>query len=117
MEGNNMKKIFGCVLMGTLVFVFLGSAMAGGNYRKGKYLFRKNCRACHMENATGGQQAKVLEPSTYTMTEWTAAFAPEKADTYPCKAEWEKATPKGIRDIHSYLYKFAKDSPTPAKCK
>ena len=63
------------------------------------------------------QQAKVLEPSTFTMSEWTAAFAPEKAGIYPCKAEWEKATPKGIEDIYSYLYKFAKDSPTPAKCK
>jgi len=112
-----MKKTFGCVLMGLLMISFLGTAMAGGNYRKGKYLFRKNCRSCHMENATGDKQAKVLEPATYTMSEWTAAFAPEKAATYPCKSAWEKATPKGIEDIYAYLYKFAKDSPTPAKCK
>jgi mono/diheme cytochrome c family protein len=112
-----MKKIFGFAVMGILVFSFLGSAMAEGNYRKGKYLFRKNCRSCHMENAPGSQQAKVLEPSTYTMSEWNAAFAPEKASGYPCKAKWEKATPAGIKDIHAYLYKFAKDSPTPAKCK
>jgi len=111
-----MKKIFGCVLMGTFILGFIGSATAG-NYRKGKYLFRKNCRSCHMENATGAQQAKILEPATYTMTEWTEAFKPEKAATYPCKAEWDKATPKGTEDIYSYLYKFAKDSPTPAKCK
>ncbi len=112
-----MKKLFGCVVMGTLILGFLGTAMADGNYRKGKYLFRKNCRSCHMENAPGPQQAKVLEPSTYTMSEWTAAFAPEKASTYPCKAEWDKAGEAGIQDIYSYLYKFAKDSPTPAKCK
>ena len=112
-----MKKMLGFVVMGTLIFGFLGTAMADGNYRKGKYLFRKNCRSCHMENAPGPQQAKVLEPSTFTMSEWTAAFAPEKAATYPCKAEWDKATPAGIQDIYSYLYKFAKDSPTPAKCK
>ena len=112
-----MKKIFGVVVMGTLILGFLGSAAADGNYRKGKYLFRKNCRSCHIENAPGAQQAKVLEPSTFTMSEWTAAFGSEKASTYPCKAEWDKATPAGIQDIYAYLYKFAKDSPTPAKCK
>ena len=79
-----MKKFLGCVLVGTLMIAFLGTAMAG-NYRKGKYLFRKNCRSCHMENATGAQQAKVLEPSTYTMSEWTAFFAPDNAAAYPCQ--------------------------------
>ncbi len=112
-----MTKIFGSILIGIVIFGFFGSALGEGNYRKGKYLFRKNCRTCHIENATGGQQAKVLEPSTYTMNEWKAAFAPEKASAYPCKAEWDKATPDGIEDIYAYLYKFAKDSPTPAKCK
>jgi hypothetical protein len=33
--------------------------MAEGNRRKGNYLFRNICRACHVENATGGQQANV----------------------------------------------------------
>ncbi len=112
-----MKKVFGCFVMVTLIFGFLGSAMADGNYRKGKYLFRKHCRSCHMENATGPKQAKVLEPATYTMEEWKAAFAPEKAATYPCKNVWDEVGEEGIQDIYSYLYKFAKDSPTPAKCK
>ena len=101
--------ILGCVA--------LAFALGDGNYRKGKYLFRKHCRSCHMENAPGAEQAKVLEPITFTMDEWTAAFAPEKAAGYKCKAEWDKVGAEGINDIYTYLHKFAKDSPTPAKCK
>ena len=83
-----------------------------GNHRKGKYLFRKSCRSCHIE----GGKAKVLEPLTFTMAEWDKVFKPETAAKYPCKPEWDKIGQKDVQDIFTYLYKFAKDSPTPAKC-
>ncbi len=114
-----MKKLFTLILAATTILGVVGAATAlgDGNYRKGKYLFRKNCRACHMEGATGGQQGKELEPATLTMADWAAAFAAEKAATYACKDEWGKLGQEDINDIYTYLYKFAKDSPTPAKCK
>ena len=99
------------------VFVFgsvtLASALGDGNHRKGKYLFRKSCRSCHID----GGSAKVLEPATYTMAEWTQAFDAEKAATYPCADNWKEVGAEGINDIYTYLHKFAADSPTPAKCK
>ena len=112
-----MKRTLGVLVTLTLILGFVAAVMAEGNHRKGKYLFRNSCRACHVENATGGQQAEVLEPSTYTMNEWTEGFKPEKIAEYPCKVEWEKLSAQDLNDIHAYLYKFAKDSPTPAKCK
>lgn len=112
-----MKRTIGAILTATIILGFTVAAMAEGNYRKGKYLFRKECRTCHMENATGGQQAVVLEPSSYTMNEWTEAFKPEKIAEYPCKDTWGQLSQEDLNDIHAYLYKYAKDSPTPAKCK
>jgi hypothetical protein len=52
----------------------LAFALGGGNYRKGKYLFRKNCRSCHAE----GKTAKDLSPINFTQKEWTAIFTDKK---------------------------------------
>jgi mono/diheme cytochrome c family protein len=112
-----MKRALAALIALTIILGFVAAVMAEGNHRKGKYLFRNSCRACHVENATGGQQANVLEPSTYTMNEWTEAFTPEEIAGHPCKDEWEKLSSQDLADVYAYLYKFAKDSPTPAKCK
>lgn len=114
-----MKRSLTLVTVSVVVLGFVGMALAlgGGNYRKGKYLFRKNCRLCHMENATGPVQAKTLEPATFTMDDWVAAFSPDKAAAYPCKETWDGLKKSDINDIFTYMHKFAKDSPTPLKCK
>jgi mono/diheme cytochrome c family protein len=108
------KRLSIAILALTVIFGSLALALAAepdGNHRKGKYLFRKNCRACHID----GGSANVLQPLTYTMAEWESRFAPEAADGYTCKAEWP-TDPAEVLDIFTYMYKFAKDSPTPAKC-
>ncbi len=105
------------VLAATSSVVF---AYGGGNYRKGKYLFRKHCRVCHAEEAKGPKPAKSLSPVSKTMDEWVKAFEPESVAKYPCKDVWDKlaAESKGaLNDIFTYLHKHAKDSPTPLKCK
>ncbi|WP_027368063.1 c-type cytochrome [Desulfocurvibacter africanus] len=99
-------------IIAALVMIVTVSAVAlaeGGNARKGKYLYRKNCRTCH------GTTASDLSPMSKTQAEWTKVFA--KPETIPCNKEW-KATVNGqdLTDINSYLYDYAKDSPTPAKC-
>jgi mono/diheme cytochrome c family protein len=112
----NVKKIVAIAL--TLVFLFgavgfVKAVTGDGNYRKGKYLFRKSCRSCHIEEGS----AKVLEPLTLTQAEWTEAFSDEKIAAYACKDEWAKMSAEEINDVYTYLWMYAKDSPTPAKCK
>ena len=82
------------------------------NPRRGKFLYRKNCRLCHKS----GAKATDLSPDSKTMAQWKRAFEPKKYATYKCVADWNKRTETEIADIFSYLYKYAADSPTPAKC-
>jgi mono/diheme cytochrome c family protein len=102
--------LIGVYIIGAFSLAF---ALGDGNHRKGKYLFRKHCRECHIEEG----KAKVLEPLTFTMEEWTKKFQPEAWKEYACADEWAKLSEEDINDIYTYLHKFAKDSPTPAKCK
>lgn len=98
--------------------VFFGYISPGfsadkGNSRKGKFLFRNNCRECHQDGAS----AKALNPDSKTQAQWARAFEPDKYKELACKAEWEKRSAEELLDIYTYLYDHAFDSPSPAKCK
>jgi hypothetical protein len=97
----------------TVSFVSVNLATPEGNGRKGKYLFRKNCRSCHSEGGT----AVELSPISKTQDEWQKVFSNDAYTKFPCKAEWEKQSEKDLLDIYTYMYKHAFDSPSPAKCK
>ena len=113
-----MFRRIACVIM---IFLFLAGSVgigvaagkAKGNARKGKYLFRKNCRACHKD----GSSAKDLSPADKTQAEWEAVFAKDAYQSLSCKTEWEKRSEKDLNDIFVYMYNHAFDSPSPAKCK
>ena len=90
----------------------LSFAMGDGNYRKGKYLYRQSCRSCH-----DGSGAKELSPLTKTQADWQKTFDAANRDKIKCKAEWAKRSDQDLNDIYTYLWKHAKDSPTPAQCK
>ncbi len=95
------------------LFVVVGTGLAEqkkGNEKKGKYLYRKNCRTCHID----GGSAMVLSPNTKTQAQWDRAF--QKRERLKCADEWDKLSDKDIEDILSYLYNHAFDSPTPATC-
>lgn len=94
---------------GTLGMAFAAELTPDGNDRKGKYLYRKNCRTCHT-----GDKAPELSPVSKTQAKWKAAFADLK--TIPCSKDW-KTSDKDLKDIYSYLFNHAYDSPSPAKCK
>jgi hypothetical protein len=100
-----------------IIMVFLGVsitiAMAAdkGNARKGKYLFRKTCRTCHIEDGS----AKDLSPVSKTQAEWQKVF--DNVDALQCKDEWVKLSEQDNLDIYEHLYGHAFDSPSPAKCK
>lgn len=108
-----VKKIGSVLIILFVLFAVIGTVMAEGegNARKGKYLFRKNCRACHVE----GGSAKELSPIDKTQEDWHKVF--DAISELACSAEWEKLSDKDITDIYAHLWGHAFDSPSPAKCK
>lgn len=108
------KRMLAVILAVIFVAGSLGLSLAAGgkgNSRKGKYLYRKNCRVCHVQNG----KAKELSPISMTQAQWQKTFADVKK--IPCADKWTKLKEKDITDIYSYLWGHAKDSPSPAKCK
>jgi hypothetical protein len=110
-----LKKTFFIFALLALVLGFSTMGFSGekGNYRKGKYTFRKNCRTCHSDKGS----AVSLSPDSKTQAQWTRIFKPGKYKKLACKAEWEKLSESNRLDIYTYLHKYAFDSPSPAKCK
>ncbi|WP_457551728.1 cytochrome c family protein [Desulfobacula sp.] len=87
-----------------------------GNKRKGKYTYRNVYKACA---ARGEVQSKtpIVSPADKTMAQWERIFEKKKFDFFKCSTEWNKLSKEDMNDIYSYLYNYAADSPTPAKCK
>lgn len=65
------RSIWLIICLVALIMGSYGAALAGaeftndGNDRKGKYLYRKNCRSCH-----DGSEAAELSPISKTQAEW-----------------------------------------------
>ncbi len=108
-----LKRTRSLFIVLVLVFAFAGVVMAqgDGNARKGKYLFRKNCRACHVD----GGSAKELSPISKTQAQWESVFS--KSAELKCAAEWQTLSEKDRTDLYAHLWGHAFDSPSPAKCK
>ncbi len=107
-----MKRIGTILIVLILTAGFTGVALAAeeGNARKGKYLYRKTCRTCHVK----GGDAKELSPLSKTQAQWQKVFA--EIDTLACKDQWTKLSEKDRQDMYAHLYGHAFDSPSPAKC-
>ncbi len=106
-----MNRKFILFIATALISVFAVSmafAMGGGNARKGKFLYRKNCRSCH-----DGAKASDLSPASKTQAEWKATFG--DMGKIKCSDDWT-IKEKDVNDIFTYLHDYAKDSPSPAKC-
>ncbi len=99
----------------TVSFAFAAEGPAG-NKRKGKYTYRKVCKACFEAGQTDSASPKV-SPSDKKMAEWKNIFESRNFESFGCDEQWEALTDKQILDIYSYFYNFAADSPTPATCK
>jgi mono/diheme cytochrome c family protein len=110
-----VKKIIFSVISLMLMFTFasVGFSEKKGNSRKGKHLYRKSCRSCHQDGAT----ATPLGPDSKTQAQWERTFKPDNFNKLSCKDEWAKHSDAELKDIFSYLRKYAFDSPSPAKCK
>ena len=107
------KKVVSILIITIFLLVSIGVVMAAGkgNARKGKYLFRKNCRTCHCEDGT----AKPISPIDKTQVQWEEVF--KNIDKLQCSREWAKLSEKDRTDMYAHLWGHAFDSPSPAKCK
>jgi hypothetical protein len=93
-----------------IVSLSLGLAQESGNARKGKFLFRKNCRTCHVQ----GGSAKELSPVSKTQAQWDEVF--KNIDKLKCKDQWAQLYEKDKADMYAQLWGHAFDSPSPEKC-
>ncbi len=102
-----MKKITMILL---LVAFAVSSAVAieGGNPRKGKYLFKKNCKSCHTDGAEGGE----VTPLTKTMAQWDKYF---QKNQHP-EGVWDNFSEQDLIDINQFLFDHAVDSDQPETC-
>jgi mono/diheme cytochrome c family protein len=105
-----MKKVINPITFIILATFIATSAMAfeGGNPRKGKHYFKKNCKVCHSEGAAGGN----LTPMSKTQKQWDRFFDKDKHEDTP----WGDISEQNLKDIHQFLFDHAADSPQPATC-
>ncbi len=101
------------VMVVLMVVVFAASAVLaaeGGNSRKGKYLYKKNCKPCHVDDADGGE----LTPLSKTQRQWDRFFNKNKHKKQP--EVWGKFSDKDLKDINQFLFDHAIDSDQPETC-
>lgn len=107
-----MNKLAKLLITLLLVAFAANTAFAaeGGNPKKGKYLFKKNCKTCHVEGAEGG----ALTPLSKTQAQWDRFF---ERDKHAKKPEVLKGlSEQDLKDIQQFLYDHAADSPQPQTC-
>lgn len=84
-------------------------AAQGGNPKKGKYLFKKSCKSCHVAGAEG----KAMTPLSKTQAQWDRFF--EKGG-HPKQEAWKALSPQDVKDVHQFLFDHAADSDQPETC-
>jgi cytochrome c5 len=101
------------IILALSVVAFLATsalAVEGGNPKKGKYLYKKNCKICHVEGKAGGE----LTPLSKTQAQWDRFFQENKHQVKP--EVMKDLSQKDILDIWQFLYDHAADSPQPQTC-
>lgn len=86
-------------------------AAQGGSDTKGKFFFKKTCKACH---ANGGA-AKEITPLSKTQAQWKAYFAAGKHKKGTEKID-SLVKPEQVKDVQTFLVNHASDSPQPETC-
>ncbi|QIZ77931.1 c-type cytochrome [Ferrimonas lipolytica] len=107
-----MKKHSTLALVALVATVIAGGALAaeGGNPKKGKYLYKKHCKACH----SAGAEAPELTPLSKTMKQWDRYFKRNKHKHNP--DAWQALSDQEKLDINQFLFDHALDSDQPQTC-
>jgi mono/diheme cytochrome c family protein len=98
-------------LLALFTALALPLAAEGGSDTKGKFFFKKTCKACH---APGGS-AKEITPLSKTQAQWKAYFAAAKHKKGTEKLE-SVLKPEQVKDVQTFLVNHASDSPQPETC-
>ncbi|MCK5682983.1 cytochrome c family protein [bacterium] len=118
-----MKKKIISVIMAFMFIVSVAGVVFAqdasgpdGNKRKGKYTYKNVYKACAKRGEVESK-TPLLSPGDKTMSQWKRVFAKKKFGIFKCSEDWGNLSEDDINNIYTYLYSFAADSPTPAKCK
>ncbi len=113
-----IKRLALLFLTVTLCVAFINTAWAleKGNPRKGKYTYRKVYKTC-MERGAVDSPKPTVNPDAKTRAQWDRVFEGKDFNQFGCDAEWAALSAEDLNDIYGYLWEYAADSPTPAKCK
>jgi len=106
---EKLQKLF----IALLLVAFASTAVVaaeGGNPKKGKYLFKKSCKTCHVE----GGQAEALTPLSKTQAQWDRFFDRDKHEKNP--EGFKDLSEQDLKDIQQFLFDHAADSPQPQTC-
>jgi cytochrome c5 len=106
---KSSAKLIACL---ALVAFAATSALAaqGGNPKKGKYLFKKECKSCHVDGAEG----KKLTPLSKTQAQWDRFFDKDKHKAKP--EVFKKFSDQDLKDMQQFLFDHAADSDQPETC-
>lgn len=103
------KLQLGVILLAA-VFAVGANVAEGGNPKKGKHLYKKECKTCHSKQGAGGE----LTPMSKTMAQWDRFFI---KDQHKAKPEvLQQLSEQDRRDIQQFLYDHAVDSAQPQTC-
>ncbi len=97
--------------LGAPMWLSADSNPAKGNEAKGRYYFRQNCKTCHEKGAKAGE----VTPLTKTQAQWRGYFTKGK-HAGEADALGKLLTPDQIRDVQTFLFNHAVDSPQPETC-
>lgn len=106
----NAIRTFTVLIITTALAVSLALASEGGNPKKGKFLFKKNCKECHITGAACGE----VTPLTKTQAQWDRFFETDKHVKNPDAVK--NITPEEMKDIQQFLFDHAADSDQPQTC-
>ena len=107
-----MKKIATTVAFLAFISFSTSAALAaeGGNPKKGKYLYKKSCKTCHVDGERGG----ALTPLSKTMGQWDRFF--EKEEPKAMEEAWKQFSEQDLKDVQQFLFDHAVDSDQPETC-
>ncbi len=101
-----MKKIVVMTVISLSLLSFSSQAMAFGDWKAGKKIFKQDCASCHKR---GGTAPRIKMPD-YTQTEWIKFVRDNTSPRH--ESTLEKITPDSRQDLMQYLLKYAQPDPT-----
>jgi cytochrome c5 len=102
-----MKRIVVTLTLLTFCASF-ALAAEGGNPKKGKYLYKKSCKTCHVAGGEGGE----MTPLSKTQAQWDRFFEKKGKGC----ADHAGVSEKDVKDIQQFLFDHAADSDQPETC-